>query len=369
MDVLRLAGAPGAGKSAVGWAVAERLAAQGEPIAFVDIDQLGICYPAPEGDPHRWQLKQRALGRLVDRYREAGVDRLIVSGVAHPDLPPMEHDGAGVRSLWLDAAAEVRRARLRPRGWESARTAEVVRIGTEEAARLESSWERLSTDELTLGQTVDAVLACWTLETVTGTDPPRRPAADPCAPTFSAGELGRRRVLWITGPRCVGASTVGWRIAADAWREGRRTGFIDVAQLSFTWNLAAPVGLLNGVALQETFAAAGTERFVVVAPLDIEPVSARTAFGDAEFAAVRLDATDADLRDRALARTRGEGPFVSGDDLLGAPTTDAEALIATAVARQRIAVRPGETLVDTSGEDAAVSTKRVTAAARWLHLT
>lgn len=367
MELLRLAGSPGVGKSAVGWTLVKRLADRGEPVAYVDIDQLGMCYPPPEGDPYRGALKERALARIARCYRQAGVARLVVSGVASPDLPPPEAPEASVTSLWLDAAAEVRCVRLGPRGWDAARTNEVVEVGTEEAARLEGSWKRLSTDGLTVAETVDAVLTRWTFgaaSLVSPSTPADAPAAG-VASNRSAGKGCRVRVLWLTGPRCVGASTVGWLVAADAWRVGRRTGFIDIAQLSFTRNLTVPVGLTNGVALREVFAAAGTERFVIVAPLEIQPSDVRAAFPGAVLSVVRLDATDDELYHRALARTRGEGPMVAGDDLLGSSAADAEAVIAAAAARQRFEVRPGEIIIDTSDTDAATSLKLVTAAAGW----
>lgn len=367
MDVLRLAGSPGVGKSAVGWAIAERLADRGECVAYLDIDQVGICYPPPEGDPYRWAVKERALGRIVDQYRQAGVTRLIVSGVACPDLPPPKHPDVGVQCLWLDAGAEVRRARLGPRGWDSARTAEVVDVGTAEAARLEGSWKRFDTDRLTVHETVDAVLTWLTFATASPSAPiaAADEVADRSAPSRAAGKSCRVRVLWVTGPRCVGASTVGWLIATDAWHKGRRTGFIDIAQLSFTWNLTVSVGLTNGVALLETFVSAEVEKFVIVAPLEIQLSDVREAFRGFEVSVVRLDATDDELYARALARTRGEGPMVAGDDLLGASAGVAKAVINSAAARQRIPVRPGETVVDTSGTDAVLSTHRVTAAAGW----
>lgn len=364
--MLRLAGSPGVGKSAVGWAVAERIAAGGRPVAYVDIDQLGICYPATQDDPDRWELKERALVRLADQYRQAGVAQLIVSGVASPDLPPPAHPGVSTRSLWLDADADVRRARLRPRGWASEYADEVVRIGTEEAARLDNSWERLSTNELTVAETVHAVVSRWALETPHTIRFLRNGAeGDSAAEPPVEGTRKVGHVLWITGPRCVGASTAGWLIAADDWQQGRRTGFIDIAQLSFSWNNDVPIGLTNGVALQETFAATGVEGFVIVAPLDIEPAQVRVAFAGAKVSVVRLDATDAELFDRALARTHGEGPLLSGDDLLGASTAEAEALIASAISRQRIAARPGEVLIDTSDSDVLASKAKVIAAAEW----
>jgi hypothetical protein len=80
---------------------------------------------------------------------------------------------------------------------------------------------------------------------------------------------------------------------------------------------------------------------------------------------VRLDATDDALYHRALARTRGEGPMVAGDDLLGRSDATAEAVIAAAAARQGFGVRTGEIIIDTSDIDAASSLKLVTGAAGW----
>lgn len=349
----------------MGWALAERLAARGESVAYVDIDQLGMCYPGTADDPDRWNLKEQALVRVTDRYRSTGVARLIVPGVALPQLPPPGHPELNVRSLWLDAAAEVRRERLGPREWDAVRAAEVVRIGTDEAARLDPSWERLDTDELTLDATVDAVLSRWTWGTAASGGSALRPAADVDPQDPSSRDHGSGRLLWITGPRCAGASTVGWLIAKDAWQRGRWTGFIDVDQLTYTWNVELPVGLANGVALHDAFAADGCDSCIVVAPLDLEPRDIRAAFGGLEVSVVRLDATDADLGDRAVARTRRWGAHLPDDDLVGCSAAQAKALISAAVARQRIDARRGETLVDTSGLDAATTKERVIAAVTW----
>lgn len=68
------------GKSTLAWMLAQADAAAGAPVAFVDIDQLGMCYPAPIGDADRWQLKEKRTaascpglrvgwGCTVDRFR------------------------------------------------------------------------------------------------------------------------------------------------------------------------------------------------------------------------------------------------------------------------------------------------------------
>lgn len=257
-----------------------------------------------------------------------------------------------------------------------------MRVGTEEASRLDRTWERLSTDGLTRDETVDAVLARWPIGTVPETRGTARgmvrgasavsgssdaAVADRAAQVLAPEEPGRlpARVLWVTGPRCAGSSTVGWLLAAEAWQRDRRTGFIDLAQLSFTWNLGGSVGLDNGVALGETFAEDGAEQLVVVAPLEVAPAEVLAAFSGAEVRVIRLSASARLLQQRALDRTRGLGPLLPGDDLFGASAADAEALVDSALARQRIAPRLDETLVDTDGLEPAEAMTRVATAAGW----
>jgi adenylylsulfate kinase-like enzyme len=54
-----LLGPPCAGKSVTAWQLHDRLLA-GRPRALFDVDQVGMCYPAPAGDPDRYALKSRA---------------------------------------------------------------------------------------------------------------------------------------------------------------------------------------------------------------------------------------------------------------------------------------------------------------------
>lgn len=161
MDLLRLAGAPGVGKSTTAWAVATRLAAEGVASGYVDTDQLGMCYPAPDDDPDRWALKERALARIAEQFSLAGIDRMIVSEVAWPDDPPPQIRGVSVQSLWLDATEQTRRDRLALRGDRDEQVVQFLSAGTAEAARVNSVWTRIDTDELSEADTVETVLAGW----------------------------------------------------------------------------------------------------------------------------------------------------------------------------------------------------------------
>jgi hypothetical protein len=80
LSVLWLCGPPGAGKSAVGWALYAGLARSGARAGFVDTDQLGMCLPAPPDDPDGSRLTARNLADLWRAYHEAGARRLVLSG-------------------------------------------------------------------------------------------------------------------------------------------------------------------------------------------------------------------------------------------------------------------------------------------------
>jgi CO dehydrogenase nickel-insertion accessory protein CooC1 len=86
--VFWICGASGVGKSVAAWALFETLAAEGFRVAYVDIDQLGMLYPAGSDDPERHLLKAEALLALLPGYASAGAQVLVVSGVVDPRLGP-----------------------------------------------------------------------------------------------------------------------------------------------------------------------------------------------------------------------------------------------------------------------------------------
>ena len=57
LPVLWICGAPATGKSTVAWRLFGDVADEGVRVAYVDIDQLGMLYPAPEGDADRHLVK------------------------------------------------------------------------------------------------------------------------------------------------------------------------------------------------------------------------------------------------------------------------------------------------------------------------
>ncbi|MFB8189592.1 hypothetical protein ACFC14_09720 [Microbacterium sp. NPDC055988] len=334
MDVLRLAGVPGVGKSAVAWAVAQRLASDGVPTGYLDIDQLGMCYPAPPDDPDRWALKETALVRLAARFRDAGVERLIVSGVADPTQPP-PMNGHPTVSLWLDADEETRRERLAPRRWERDQVDAALAAGTLEARTAHPGWERFDTERSTIEEIVESVIDH------------RAVGAQTTVETVFPDRHVTGRVIWVTGPRCSGASRVGWEVARARWGAGERTGFVDVAQLSFAWNVRRLSGVDNAAALHRVFAAVDAQTLIAVAPFEVDPAEVRAAFPRADVRFFRLDADERTRRDHAVRRSAGaDGALLAGDDLLGASAAEIERIVAIGEGQRAFPLRAGETLID-----------------------
>lgn len=356
MEIVRLAGPPGVGKTTVAWMLAQSDATAGVPVAFVDIDQLGMCYPAPVDDADRWLLKEKALRRLAPAYAMAGAARLIVSGVASPDAPPPLNDDYPTHSIWLDVVESARRERLVERGWAVEKVDEVAALGSEESARADAGWRRVDTHERTPRQSVDDVRAL--LATSSARTSGARSIHSPIP-------SGIARALWLSGPRVVGTSTIGWTVASEAWSAGRRTGFIDVEQLGFAWNLQRTVGALNAGELGRVFAEADAAEVVIVAPLGADAAEARRLLGAASFIEVRVAADETARRERIRSRRDGRGPVLAGDSAYAASDAMIEAITSGGAARSRTPLRSDEHLLDTSRLSAADAAARLRAIARW----
>jgi hypothetical protein len=117
LSVLWLCGPPGAGKSAVGWALYAGLAGSGARVAFADLDQLGMCLPAPPDDPERDRLKERNLSAVARNFRAAGCDAVIAAGDLGPSpgISSGTIPGASLVICRLRASPEELRRRLTSR--------------------------------------------------------------------------------------------------------------------------------------------------------------------------------------------------------------------------------------------------------------
>jgi hypothetical protein len=77
---LWLCGPTGVGKSSVGYAIFQQVHRSGIKVAYVDLDQVGLCYPSPADDPHNHRVKAQNLGAVWPVYRAAGARCLIAVG-------------------------------------------------------------------------------------------------------------------------------------------------------------------------------------------------------------------------------------------------------------------------------------------------
>lgn len=77
---LWLFGPSGVGKTTVGWEIFHLLSTAGVHSAYVDADQLGLCYPAPDDDRDNHRLKAANLAAAWQGYKASGATCLILSG-------------------------------------------------------------------------------------------------------------------------------------------------------------------------------------------------------------------------------------------------------------------------------------------------
>ena len=130
LPVLWLCGPPCAGKSTTAWALYQQLVAEGAAVAYVDIDQVGMCVPPQEDDSDRHRVKARNVGAVLRNFGRAGAQVVIVSGVIDPDEVPRyveQCHGSALTFIRLTASQERLLARNRARGRGEDMVAAVLR--------------------------------------------------------------------------------------------------------------------------------------------------------------------------------------------------------------------------------------------------
>jgi hypothetical protein len=78
VPLLLLCGAPGSGKSSVGWEIYWRLLRERAPVAHVDLDGIGY---GPPGHSGSFDLKFRNVAAVWRGFADAGASAFVVSGL------------------------------------------------------------------------------------------------------------------------------------------------------------------------------------------------------------------------------------------------------------------------------------------------
>jgi adenylylsulfate kinase-like enzyme len=315
IPVLWLCGPAGVGKTTAGWEMFEQLTRAGTEPGYVDIDQLGICYPEPPDDPGRHRMKARNLDAVVATFQATGARCAIVSGVVdtkrgvHKDLIPH---------------AEVTVCRLRTD------SAELRKRYTGRNSMLELLTETLAAaDELDASGFTDVCVDTTGLRTAEVVEQLRTrlngwpgqpsPSAEATVPTQDSGD---GPVLWVCGATGVGKSMAAYEVYLTVRRTGRMAAYVDLDQLGFrtpTPKDNHQVKAANVAALWRTYRAAGAECLIMSGPADDEKTTRtyQDALPRATVTVCRLDAEREELTKRIMSRRTGGGWPQPGDPLTG----------------------------------------------------
>ena len=262
IPVLWLCGPPGIGKSTVGWEIFTQLTQAGIEAGYVDIDQLGICYPEPASDPGRHRMKARNLGAVVANYRAAGARCVIVSGVVDPGrgVPASLIPRAAVTVYQLRAGRDELRQRFLGRGGQAGLLDDVL----SQADAMDASDVAdvcVDTSGLPAAEAARLVrerTAGWPI--LTG---PGRP--DEAGPDDSPATAADGPVLMLCGATGVGKSTAGFEVYRRTLRAGSAAAYIDLGQIGFCRPVPAGEGgghrvkARNLAAMWHTYRAAGAQ--------------------------------------------------------------------------------------------------------------
>ena len=309
---LWLYGPPGSGKSATGFELFEQLVARGERVAFVELDQIGMCMAASVAA--RSAAKADNLLGMLDSFAAAGVDGVIVSG----DLVETMSDvlqRARARPLLcrLRADDDVTLERLTIRGSAHfAMSSSVYASYDAPSADLDVETHPLGVREV--ASEIRGRVGPW---------PQASRDAERPAP-LSSPTIDDTSPLLITGPRAVGTSTVAWQVLMASVGSGRCTGYLDIEQLGFLPpaldGALLDTKLANVAACWAGFRKQGAERLVLCGHVDGNALRALRELAPL-LRVVTLTAAPNTLLDRARRRSRQKDLWLPGDDLFGRDDT------------------------------------------------
>jgi hypothetical protein len=310
----------------------------------VDIDQLGMCYPEPVGDPGRHRMQLRNLCAVVANFAAAGASCVVVSGVtdaveALPALP-------GLVVCRLRADRQELTGRYTARGYRLEELDQVLR----EADTLDA-FDGLCVD--TTGLTVDQAV-----ERVADAVGDWRSPPGP-----------RSEILLLCGATGSGKSTVGFMVYLKALQAGRTAAFVDLEQIGMSPSGGHALKAANLAAVWRTFQAAGARVLVAVGPVEDEAAFAfyTKALAGETVTLCRLHAGPDDLTTRIMSRGEGGGWDQPGDPLRGLPPDALRRAAALAAAEAQALERKGigHHRVDTTGLQAGQAADLVAAACGW----
>ncbi|NMH77617.1 hypothetical protein [Pseudonocardia xinjiangensis] len=312
MQVLWVSGAPGTGKSTVGWGLFKEIAARGADVAYLDMDQLGLIGPPPGGGDASHRIKIENLLVQLSVLRSAGARRIIVSGVIDPDVgiePYLAGHPLGniadFRLVRLVCERDELRRRFLGRG-SPAGLLEQLMILAEQLDRTDFGASFDTTGQRP-DETVDELLNQFDVET---DEAPVQEMKQSDMEPASGGS-----VLVVTGATATGKSTACWQVLHDLWKEGVSAAFVDIGQLRFSHpNPPVEVTAARTAALWNSYKRAGAQ--VLIAVDRDASVAAKLITSD-PVVFVELVADSAALADRVARRAAGESPLLAGDEIRG----------------------------------------------------
>lgn len=373
IPVLWLCGPPGVGKTTVGWEIFSQLTRAGIETGYVDIDQLGMCYPEAVSDPGRHRMKAQNLGLVVANFRAAGARCVIVSGVVdaaygvHADMVPR-----GVVTVCrLRAGRDELRQRFAGRRGQVGAVDDVLR----EADALDASdfadvcVDTSAVPVAGVARLVRERSGGWPVLTGPGR------SSKAAEPGGHAGAAAGGPVLLLCGVTGVGKSAVGFEVYLRDLRAGFTAAFIDLDQIGFC--RPAPPGdtsnhrvkAANLAALWRTYCAAGAQRLIVVGPVEDEGAvrAYAGAVPSATITLCRLHAGRDRLTGRIMRRGQGGSWAQPGDPLIGRSTAQLRRIAAKAAADadalERAAV--GALRIDTDGRTVEEAADLIIAQTGW----
>lgn len=347
MRIIWIYGPPAVGKSATAWEVLNLVGSADPSVAYVDIDQLGMCYPDPDDDPVGHGLKATALAKLASVVAARGITTLVVSGVVDIEHFGMYEALAGLQPAFVRLAVhrdELRR-RLIDRG--GAEDWEEIAAEADLYDAAPASHPVVMADDGPPEAVAAAVLSALAQYTE-----PRDGSPAPALPQVPENPPGE--AVLVTGARAVGKSSVGWQLFRQSLDADVPTAFVDLRQLAFVGagGEASSHDLRAAVlgAVWPVFQRHGARILVANGEVTAsgEVALYRSALGATPLRVVRLTADETSLRNRIRARLAGHGVRLAGDDLIGRPEGEVEGIVARAMAEQARVSLGDAVTVDTS---------------------